>query len=119
MAEYLEMVVREAVSPELGQALVMMYCRFLCQPEACQALRAMLSEECELLRQFDALDELHADFPFTHLNPASLDNELAALYAHNAQLGAADTLRQLRMLCRHDPILIAAFDRADGEASLK
>lgn len=113
MAEYMEMVVREAVCPELGQALVMMYCRFLCQPDACRALRAMLSDEREVLRQLDALDDLHTDFPFTHLNPASLDEELATLYWHNAQLGATDITRQMRMLCRHDPILLTAFDRHD------
>ena len=82
MADYMELVVREAVCPELAQALVMMYCRFLCQPQACQALRAMLSDEPEVLRQLDALDELHADFPFTHVNRASLDTELANLYGH-------------------------------------
>lgn len=113
MTEYMERVVREAVCPELAQALVMMYCRFLCQPDACQALRAMLSDEPEVLRQLDALDDLHADFPFTHLNPSSLDEELATLYWHNVQLDSADILRQMRMLCRHDPILLVAFDRHD------
>lgn len=118
MADYMEIVVREAVCPELAQALVMMYCRFLCQPEACQALRAMLSDEPEVTRQFDALDDLHADFPFTHVNRSSLDEEIATLYWHNVQLGAEAILRQLRMLCRHDPILLAAFDRHDGEARI-
>lgn len=118
MADYMELVVREAVCPELAQALVMMYCRFLCQPEACQALRAMLSEEKEVLRQLDALDDLHADFPFTHLNPASLDEELATLYWHNVQLSSLDILRQMRMLCRHDPYLLAAFDRHDEQTAI-
>jgi hypothetical protein len=118
MSNYLELVVREAVCPELAQALVMMYCRFLCQPGACQALRAMLSEEKDVVRQLDALDELHADFPFTHLNPTSLDEELTTLYVHNWQLGSTDMLRQLRMLCRHDPYLLAAFDRYDEQPAI-
>ncbi len=116
---FLERVVGEAVSPELAQALVMLYCRHLDHPNSRQTLRRMVHEEAELLRQFDALDELHADFPFAKQEHVSLLDELLLLYRHNAQMGAQPMLRQLRVLCRDHERLLAAFNQNDAEDSFQ
>ena len=63
----LEHVIDEALCPELAQALAMLYCRHLGQPEARRTLRLMALDEPELTWQFDALDELHARHPFRDL----------------------------------------------------
>ena len=114
MGEYLERVIPEALSPALSQALILIYCRHLAQPEFRRDLRALVFRDAETLRQFDALDELHAEYPFTQLSQFSLQEELGLLYWHNRQRGEEDMLRQLRTLCRDDVGILALFDKFDG-----
>lgn len=106
----LEYVVDEALCPELGQALVMIYCRHLGQPEARGVLRRMGADQPALLEQFDALDELHARHPFEELHGNALPEELRLLYRHHAMLDAPKVLRQLRRLAARAPEVLAAFD---------
>lgn len=112
----LEYVVDEALCPELAQALVMIYCRHLGQPDARRTLRAMAAEQSAVLHQFDALDELHARHPFAALDRGALIEELRMLYRHNVALGAPVVLRQLRRLACRDADLLAVFDREDAAA---
>jgi hypothetical protein len=114
MPEFIERVVREAVGSELAQALVMIYCRRLCQADDRVALRDLLADEPELLRQLDALDTLHAEYPFTQIQGGSLDEELVLLYRHHLALGDHPFARQLRALCGRRPELLAAFDGSDA-----
>ena len=118
-ALFVERVVPEAVSPDLAQALVMLYCRHLDHPTARQTLRRMVQDDAALLRQFDALDELHADFPFAKQEHVSLFDELMLLYRHNAQMGALSMLRQLRLLCSECEPLTRAFCHFDAEFGLE
>jgi hypothetical protein len=111
----LEYVVDEALCPELAQALVMIYCRHLGDPEARATLRAMAGEQEMLVRQYDSLDDVHAKHPFAPLGRSALLHELQLLYRHNVQLGAKPVLRQLRHLSRREASLIAAFDLEDQE----
>jgi hypothetical protein len=108
----LEHLIDEALCPELAQALVMLYCRHLGQPEARRTLRLMALDEPELTWQFDALDELHARHPFRDLGRDALATELRWLYRHHH--ATPRVLRQLRRLCRHEPALVSGFDQEDG-----
>jgi hypothetical protein len=100
--------------PALGQALVMIYCRHLCEPEVRREMRALVAGEYEVLKQFDALDELHAEYPFGELSRFTLREELSLLYWHNRQLGETEMLEQLRMLSKKDERLLKLFDRMDA-----
>ncbi|MDB5099778.1 MAG: hypothetical protein JWM80_4199 [Cyanobacteria bacterium RYN_339] len=111
----LEFRIDEALCPELAQALVMLYCRHLGQPEARRTLRIMAMEQPELGRQFDALDELHARHPFRDLGRDALQEELRMLYRHHVALDAPRVVRQLRRLCQHEATLLAQFDAFDRE----
>lgn len=114
MAEFLERVIPEALSAALSQALILIYCRHLAQPDFRRDLRALVIRDAETLRQFDALDELHAEYPFTQLSQFNLQEELGLLYWHNRQIGEADMMRQLRMLCTERPTVLELFDKFDG-----
>lgn len=114
MTEYLERVIPEALSASLSQALILIYCRHLAQPDFRRDLRALVLRDAETLRQFDALDELHAEYPFTQLSHFNLQEELGLLYWHNRQIGEEGMLRQLRMLCRDRSGILALFDKFDG-----
>lgn len=114
MGEYLERVIPEALSLALSQALILIYCRHLAQPEFRRDLRALVYRDAETLRQFDALDELHAEYPFTQLSHFNLQEELGLLYWHNRQIGEEDMLRQLRNLCGDRHGLMELFDKFDG-----
>ena len=111
--EFLERRVREVLSSELGQALVMVYCRHLHDDEAKAALRGLADREPALLAEFDALDALHAEVPFQDLGHLTLHEEIELLYWHQAQQGSPEKAGQLRRLCGHDPSLTAAFDRLE------
>jgi hypothetical protein len=111
----LEHVIDEALCRELAQALVMLYCRHLSQPEARRTLRLMVLGHPDVTRQFDDLDELHARHPFRELGKDALPAELRMLYRYHLQQPIPGVLRQLRRLGRHDPDLIAAFDGLDRE----
>lgn len=114
MAEFLERIIPEALDPALSQALILIYCRHLAQPEFRRDLRSLVTADRETLRQFDALDELHAEYPFTQLSQFTLEEELGLLYWHNRQLCEAVMMRQLRVLCRDNPKILALFDQFDG-----
>lgn len=114
MGEFLERVIPEALSSELGQALVIIYCRHLCEPDFRTQMRRLVAHEPEVLRQFDALDELHAEFPFQRLSRFSFEEELELLYWHNRQLESAEFLAEMRRLCRHEAALLARFDQMDA-----
>lgn len=113
MTEYLEKRIRAALHPPLAQALVMVYCRHVCEPIVRTALRRLVASEADLLKQFDSLDELHAEFPFGQLSQLSLTEELKLLYWHNRQLKEAEMLAELRRLCQDDATLLSEFDRLD------
>lgn len=110
---YLERVVAAAVSPEMGQALVIIYCRHLCDARARSELRALVGHAPEVLKQFDALDELHAEYPFTKLSQFTIDEELALLYWNHRQQGTAEMMEELRRLCRVRLALLERFDQLD------
>ncbi|HEY9723808.1 MAG TPA: hypothetical protein V6D47_17485 [Oscillatoriaceae cyanobacterium] len=113
MTEYLEKLIRAALHPPLAQALVMVYCRHVCEPEIRAHLRRLVAHEPELLKQFDSLDELHAEFPFGQLSRLSLDEELKLLYWHNRQLRESEMLTEIRRLCWNNASLLGEFDRLD------
>lgn len=110
MEGYLERVVGEALCAELAQSLVMIYCRYLCHAEARQALRCMMADEPEVLRQFDALDELHAEYPFTPYAASTWRVDLAQLVQHNLELGSELFASQLQRLCERVPRSLADLD---------
>jgi hypothetical protein len=112
----LEHVVDEALCQDLAQALVMIYCRHLGQPEARRTLRLMATDAPGLAAQFDDLDELHARHPFQELGRGALVAELRMLYRHHLQGGHANVVRQLRRVSRWEPGLLAAFDLEDQAA---
>ena len=114
--EYLGRRVREALEPDLAQALAMVYCRHVCRGTAKAALRTLVAGERALLAEFDALDALHAEIPFQDLAHLSVREELELLYWHEVQRDARANLGQLRRLCAKDPALAHAFDRLDRVA---
>ncbi len=111
--KFVERRVREAMRGDLAQALVMIYCRHVCHAPAKAAMRAMANGEGAILAEFDALDELHAEVPFQDLAHLTVREEIELLYWHQAQLGVAANIGQLRRLCAQDPALTTAFDRLD------
>lgn len=113
MGDFLERLVREALCPELVHALVTIYCKRLSQPQQRAGLRALLADCPEVLREFDALDALHAEYPFTQIAAGTLEEELALLYRHHRPLGNPALLRQLRALCEPFPALTSVFMQMD------
>jgi hypothetical protein len=99
--DWVEHLVDEALCPELAQALVMIYCRHLGDPEARSTLRGMTGNQTMLIQQYDALDALHARHPFAPLGLESLLNELKLLYRHIVQLQAEPEEQTLNGFPRH------------------